>query len=264
MSNDNWMRKREMVQRATNHTEKMKFKFTSEIEDAIKNTRVYRGDLRHDSYEPAQIRHTILEQRSTTSAIMLYSKEGERTAALNFASYKEPGGCFMDGATAQEECLCHTSFLYNVLKEFGSTYYKANIKNLNKGLYTNAALYTPDVSFTMDEKKWSKADVITCAAPNITASKRSHWKEYMASDEENLKALRERCRFVLEIAYDKKVDNLILGAFGCGVFGQNPKQVCSIFLEENSKMNRPFSKLIFAIPYGENYEAFKQVLFSDS
>ena len=45
----------------------------------------------------------------------LFDEEKESICALNFASYKNPGGKFMDGSSAQEECLCHESILYEVL-----------------------------------------------------------------------------------------------------------------------------------------------------
>ena len=49
---------------------------------------------------------------------------------LNFASYKNPGGMFLRGSTAQEEALCHESTLYNVLIKFNDTYYKSNRENI--------------------------------------------------------------------------------------------------------------------------------------
>ena len=56
-------------------------------------------------------------------------------------------------------------------------------------------------------------DVITCAAPNKTAA----LKYKRANSEEITDALISRIDHILAVAYDQKVDNLILGAFGCGV-----------------------------------------------
>jgi uncharacterized protein (TIGR02452 family) len=177
----------------------------------------------------------------TVSALMAHVDEGGRTALLNFASYKHPGGGFMVGSRAQEESLCHESFLYNVLKEFDKTYYEQNRGDLNLGLYKDRALYTPDVLF-MKNNELKKCDVITCAAPNFSvACKR-------VTRGQNNTVLRDRVRFILEIAKIYHVDTFIVGAWGCGVFKQDPRAVAKCFEEEcqrvfiNSKIH-----LVFAV-----------------
>ena len=79
------------------------------------------------------------------------------------------------------------------------------------------------------------------------------------------KILKERIEFVLKIAQDNGVDNLILGAYGCGVFGQNPTEVAEIFKEcLNTSHKNCFSKVIFAISTGRdnNLQAFGKVFCS--
>lgn len=83
-----------------------------------------------------------------------------RTTILNYASYKSPGGFFLEGSPAQEEALCHESNLYPILLAFDR-------QRLNKALYLNRALYSPSVN---DKQK--EADVITCAAPNFRTAHR--------------------------------------------------------------------------------------------
>ena len=62
------------------------------------------------------------------------------------------------------------------------------------------------------------------------------------------------------IANENQIDTLILGAYGCGVFGQNPKKVASLFLEcAPGKVKT----IIFAVPQGKNYESFVEVLSYD-
>ena len=89
-------------------------------------------------------------------AIMKYNNG--KTAVLNFVSYKNPSGMFLKGSKAQEECLCHESFLYNVLKEFQKDYYDRNKEHLNKALYTNRALFSENVVFFRNNKQ-VKCDV---------------------------------------------------------------------------------------------------------
>ena len=52
----------------------------------------------------------------------------------------------MEGSSAQEESLCHESFLYNVLSRY-KEYYHANTYCKNRNLYSDRALYSPDIIF---------------------------------------------------------------------------------------------------------------------
>ena len=75
---------------------------------------------------------------------------------------------------------------------------------------------------------------------------------------ENTKALKERIEFILKVAAFHNVDTLILGAWGCGVFKQNPNEVAELF--QNALQKYPyFSNVIFAVPKGINFDSFKSV-----
>ena len=184
----------------------------------------------------------VLEPIDSVAAIKKFVGEG-KTAVLNFASYKNPGGGFMNGMMSQEEALCHESFLYNVLEVLYPQYYHWNNQHLNRGLYLNRALYTPDVRFGE-----IFCDVITCAAPNWGPARRYG----TATPEENSEILESRIRFVLEIARHMRVDTLILGAYGCGVFKQDATEVARIFKELLKEEYHNFNKVVFAIPVGRD------------
>ena len=81
------------------------------------------------------------------------------------------------------------------------------------------------------------------------------------SDEENTKVLRNRIKFVLDIAKDNNVSTLILGAYGCGVFGQDATEVANIFKECLTTTHKCFDTVVFAVPSGRdgNYEKFVKV-----
>ena len=128
-------------------------------------------------------------------------------------------------------------------------------------MYCNRAIFSPDVRFIRDDWETPCA-VITCAAPNLSGNKK--FCAVKVSQEENDRALRERCRFVLNIAKENKIETLILGAFGCGVFGQDPERVATHFCDLlTHDFCNCFKHVEFAIPARanpENYEAFKRVL----
>lgn len=249
---------RQVARRAQQHAQNMDMTFKNAILNCAKQSKIYRNSISFDlpaqSYTKRNL--IVLEPETTTEAIFRYVGQGKKVAALNFASYKEPGGKFLEGSTAQEESLCHTSFLYNVLREH-QDYYDENRKNLNRGLYTNAAIYSPDVGFTKDSGfNWASADIITCAAPNWGTAEKNG-----VNHDENLLALTSRCLFVLDIALANKVDTLILGAYGCGVFKQDPVEVCNTFLELLDRFGKAFDTVVFAIPAGgNNYSTFSQLI----
>ena len=151
--------------------------------------------------------------------------------------------------------LCHSSFLYNVLSEFDEDYYEFNRLSKNFALYTNRALYSPRVLFVRDNEE-VYADVITCAAPNKYTAQKYCGK----SDFDCNSAMVERIHFMLDVAKEENVNTLILGAWGCGVFGNDPEFVANAFKKELEEYyTDDFENIIFAIPGGTNYMVFKRV-----
>ena len=223
-----WTDKDKRAEQARKHTKDMAERYSRCIETSILATKIY--DV--DDFENVEFEEDtdevnteiIVESIDSVSAVMKYGNPS--SAVLNFSSYKNPGGMFINGSKAQEECLCHESFLYNVLKEFQLEFYDWNSRHKNKALYLNRGLFSKGVWFFRGDSH-VECCVITCAAPNKSAAQ----KYQNVSDKENTEVLRSRIRFVLDIAKYNDVDTLILGAYGCGVFGQNPKEVAEIFKE---------------------------------
>lgn len=253
-----WKNKEERAKKAVLHTKLMEETYAEEIAKAAAETVILTSAVETTGFEKTEKRmdekgrmKILLEESDSVESILRHAKDG-KTAVLNFASYKNPGGMFLNGSSAQEESLCHESFLYNVLSKKES-YYEWNQAHKNKALYTNRALYTPNVRFERNGKS-VHCDVITCAAPNKHAAQTYQH----VSDEENLKALKDRIQFVVDIANSKKVDILILGAFGCGVFGQAAEEAAECFAEALKQM-QSFDTVVFAIPSGPNLNAFRNV-----
>lgn len=73
--------------------------------------------------------------------------------------------------------------------------------------------------------------------------------------------LVNRILLILNAAYKNNVDTLILGAFGCGVFGNDPAMVSNIFEILLYKFDGCFDKVVFAIPYGNNNHAIFEYAF---
>lgn len=246
-------RRDQLKERAAIHTEKMTELYSGEIQRSISGTHIYGLDFqRKDTFGKSAV--FSLEQSYTQDSVIRNSGEGKTaviTAVLNFASYRHAGGGFYNGAMAQEEAICHASFLYNVLREFPE-YYEWNEAHYNRGLYMNRALYSKDVFFFAGQGGHVKADVITCAAPNRSVM----FKGGRFSEKENEDALRERICFIRDICDHEDVGVLIAGAYGCGVFAQKPEIVARLFREAFS--DTKVQKVIFAVPPDRNYEAFER------
>lgn len=248
-----------MKKAAILHTKEMQIKYPSQIAESATRTRIYKDtDANCQSFRLLSAPPIIgvLNRDSIYAALceangVAYSL---KPCILNFASYSYPGG----GLTSitQEEELCYHSYLYNVLEQFDKKFYlphRLEKNKFNKGLYQNEALFTPDVIFTKNDINF-KADVLTCAAPNyVTAS-----RDYKVTPEENSLALESRIKFIWQIMEMENVQIAILGAFGCGIFGQNAIEVATI-------MNKTFKlssipTIVYAVPKEKNeynYQAFK-------
>lgn len=267
-------KKEELKEKAANHTKMMEAGFKEEIDECVKGTKIYGGDgaaVAEVSERMPDIELTdtvpkrpeIITDGMDSVKSMLKHRDG-KTAVLNFASYKNPGGKFLDGSSAQEECLCHSSILYNVLKKFPD-YYAWNKQHNNRALYTNRALYSEDVVF-IDESvcvygadpEIVRADVITCAAPNYSAA----GKYAKVEVDENNAELYRRIKFVLDVAEENNVETLILGAFGCGVFGQDASTVAKYFKKCLDTYDYHFKKVYFSVlnrGRENNLEKFKLI-----
>lgn len=193
----------------------------------------------------------LIEDLDASDAVMKFG--GASAAVLNFASYSRPGSTFLLGGLDQESDLCKHSFLYNVLRQCPD-YYQWNCVNVNRGMGRKHALYTPYVIFEKDGEH-RRIDVISCSIQNWAVA-----RTYGITNTENVRELKERISFVLKIAEENGIKRLILGAWGCGSFGQNATTVAKAFADVLCN-HRSFSQVIFAIPnYGDdNLERFRSV-----
>ncbi|NBD12070.1 TIGR02452 family protein [Corallococcus silvisoli] len=203
----------------------------------------------------------VTSEKTGEAARRLVELEGVRdVVALNFASAVNPGGGFLTGAKAQEEDLARCSALYPCLLRFPE-YYDVNRK-LRSPLYTDHVLYSPDVPFFRNEhydllERPFNVSLITAPAPNA--------KQLPADDAEVGLQLREvliaRALKVLQVAAHHGHRTLILGAWGCGAFRNNPRDAAEAFARGLSTMAGAFSRVVFAVyergGHGPNLSTFR-------
>jgi putative RNA 2'-phosphotransferase len=205
---------------------------------------------------------SVTGETTIEAMVRLAQLEGH-LGCLNFASAKRPGGGFLGGAQAQEESLARASGLYPCLQT-QPDYYTRN-KAFGSALYLDTVVYSPAVPFFRDDNGgWFDApvlaSVITAAAPNVSALKEN--RKYDAEDVAEV--LQNRSEFVLAIAAHHKIDRLVLGAWGAGVFGNDPAQVARIFAELlRGAFAGAFVEVVFAVlgtrETSANHHAFAEV-----
>lgn len=277
------MNKDELIEVFNDTMDFVTTKFSEPTLQAEKSTQIISDpeDFRGEKYynEPTIIKVT---NRDTFTAAKEYANitniaDDGFVGVLNFASSTNPGGGVTKGSTAQEECLCRCSNLYPVLHQEKCIrkYYNVNKKYM-ANLGSDAIIYSRNICVFKDknynmlpEDERFYVDVITCAAPNLRENPQNQYndgasKEKLTLSEEELYNIHvKRARNILNVAVKNSDDYLILGAFGCGAFKNNPEIVAKAYKDVLQDYIYCFKVIDFAIIDGKNsnnYETFKRIL----
>jgi putative RNA 2'-phosphotransferase len=201
---------------------------------------------------------TSVTGESTLVAMRRLSETAGHVCGMNFASAKHPGGGFLNGAQAQEESLARASALYPCLLTVPAYYDR---HRGHSALYLDLVVFSPDVPFIRDDDGgWLDASftasIVTAAAPNATALRQNN-----QFDADAITAtLRRRADLTLAACAHHGVERLVLGAWGAGVFGNDPAIVAQIFGDLlRDRYAGVFAEIVFAVmggPGRPNYDAF--------
>jgi uncharacterized protein (TIGR02452 family) len=184
-----------------------------------------------------------VENTTTLEAARRLIVQGCRPALLNFASAIHPGGGFLGGARAQEEYLARSSGLYACIRNNAMYAFHRSHRD---PLYTNYAIYSPETPvFRSDDGSLLDepytVGIITC--PAVNAAKMAPERKGEIGPAMWLRILK-----VLSIGVKHGHDAIVLGAWGCGAFGNDGREIAALFqkaLEENFK--GAYRQVIFAI-----------------
>ena len=181
-----------------------------------------------------------VSNETTLGAARRLLELGLKPLALNFADGVNPGGGFLHGARAQEETLCRSSALYQAL--VGDPMYVEHRRRPGRAS-SDWAIYSPDVPVFRDDDGTALAQpwllsFISCAAPFAPE----------VGQPEARVLLTQRIRRVLAIARAYGYAALVLGAWGCGVFRNDPSSAASDFRDAlEQEFDGAFSHVVFAI-----------------
>lgn len=142
-----------------------------------------------------------------------------RVAILNMASPLQPGGGFLNGAASQEESLCMRTTLLPSLRD---DFYR---------LPELGAVHTPDVLVFRDaggddlpkRDRWF-VDCVSAAMlrqPDVTTTETTTAADATYASQKDRELVLRKMRLVMDVFHAKGAKRVVLGAWGCGAYG-NP------------------------------------------
>jgi uncharacterized protein (TIGR02452 family) len=227
------------------------------VQQAVLQTRCYSpedldwllADL-PDRDTQAATRIEVTAEKSLQAARRLCSEGIPGTVGvLNFASATKPGGGYLTGAIAQEEDLCRCSSLYRCLLQADS-YYAAHRARRNP-FYSHRVIYSPGVPVFRDTQYRLTpgpfpVTFLSCPAPHAGEISRDTPEQVAQIS----RVLTARAAMILAVAFRNQVSNLVLGAWGCGVFRNEPGEVAAAFkahLTPGGRFAGHFGCVVFAV-----------------
>ena len=242
------------------------------LNKSINNTKIFGikvgvpPPIYEQRYEDTEIR---VDETTTINAVIAnhsLNSPDEVMTVLNFASTKHPCGDWLKGGTSQEESLAHATTLYIPLVRTAKPMYDLNERDTKNGFYQDLMVYTPNVIVLRDDvgdllETHFNVSIISVPAVNTCNVYEHAKKKHIGSrlmDTQIHKVMESRCSAILKVAAKYNTDVLILNAFGCGVFKNNPNDVAWIFKQLLERtFSRVFKKIIIAID-NDNVDVFRK------
>lgn len=217
---------------------------------------------------PTPLAFEVVNETTLCGIARVWSGARGPVAALNFASAKNPGGGFLNGSHAQEESLARSSALHASLIRAWEFYERHRASP--SLLYSDAMVLSPDCPVIRDDEgrlldEPQRVTFITSAAPNAEAIAEKRPAEKASIPE----VLRRRSEYVLALAASQGYRQLILGAWGCGVFRNDPGAVASAFADHlrygawSGRFERVVFSVLDASASGETFGAFARAFGPD-
>lgn len=225
----------------------------TQIERCLEQTRLFRPGDSQELPPPVPGGKTRFDVRNETTLAaarrLVVEQRLEGALALNFASAMNPGGGFLGGSQAQEESLARASALYiSLLTQ--PAYYEAN-RACKTALYTDHLILSPQVPVFRDDDgalldEPYLLSILTAPAVNARAVR--------ANESQQVPRIRptmqDRIDKVLRVAAAQGYTHLILGAWGCGVFGNDPQEIAQLLadtLGSGGSFADRFASVTFAV-----------------
>ncbi|MDE5621231.1 MAG: TIGR02452 family protein [Ruminococcus sp.] len=183
--------------------------------------------------------------KSTTVRSIIERAGHGNITALNFANAMYAGGAYVLGGNAQEESLCRASMLYYTIRNQKDYYCRNRIHVFPD--YTDVIIYSANVPVIRNDNGVLLEKPVLCSFITSPAVNRTFAK-FIFSQKKINDIMYTRIKKIIMLALEKKTDILILGAFGCGMFGNERETVFPMFEEIINKYVPDSVEVIFAVP----------------
>ncbi|MEU5717042.1 TIGR02452 family protein [Streptomyces sp. NPDC020403] len=191
----------------------------------------------------------VTAESSLRAAQRMTGASPGKVAVLNHASARNPGGGYLNGAQAQEEALCRGSALHSTLLR--APEYYAHHRAERSAFYSDRVIHSPGVPVFRDDRgrlleNPYTAGFLTSPAPNAGVIRRQEPDRAHRIPA----ALASRAERVLEVAAVRGYRRLVLGAWGCGVFRNDPAEVAGAFralLTDGGRFAGHFEQIVFGV-----------------
>jgi uncharacterized protein (TIGR02452 family) len=218
------------------------------VKESVQGTITYPPEIQlPDGFQLAKQSGIEVANETTLTAVKrLISLGYNNPVALNFASAESPGGGFLNGARAQEEYLAQSSSLWLCLRNNPMYRYHQSHRD---PFYTDYVIYSLRVAVIRDDDgnlldQPYLFSVITSPAVHANGVRR-----YKPDHENEIAGVMwKRLLKVLAAAVENKHTAIVLGAWGCGAFGNDGNEIAALFqkaLENNFR--GAFEYVIFAV-----------------
>ena len=190
-----------------------------------------------------RVRENLL-RTDTVSAILSFPDR--HVCALNFANANVPGGAYVFGGNAQEEALCRATLLYYTIRTVRGFYRRNRLHVLPD--YTHGMIFSSNVPVIRDNdgnriENPVACDFITSPAVNRTFAK------FFFSRARLERTMAKRIERIVALAARNQPDVLILGAYGCGAFGNRRETVYPQFEQAINRYLPDNVQVVFADPH---------------
>lgn len=234
--------------------------------EMLDETKVYSAPFGLDKpSRPSVTLRTFAANQDCIDLAKGLAEEGLNPAVLNLADARIACGFYYRGSGAQEESLCRRTTLSQSLYQ----YYKkdraecVSVPFKGKGYpidMRNGGIYSPRVMVFREgsSKEFALLDVpfyLSFISVACLDFNERHGKDldFMTTEgklsSEGLDIMKEKVRTIYRIAVQNGHDSLVLGAWGCGAFRQDPETVASLFdaILHEDEFNGRFHTVCFAI-----------------
>ncbi|QDV42205.1 hypothetical protein Enr13x_20500 [Stieleria neptunia] len=213
---------------------------------AVETARIAKTSITPDDPLPTpdEVTFGVTEVQVTNETTLMaarrFVESGLEPLVLNFANGVQPGGGFLYGARAQEEVLCRSSALFETLVDDPMYEHHWDRERPDS---TDWAIHSPGVPVFRDDdgtelSDFWLVDFLTCAAPYAPD----------VGQPRSAELLQKRIIRVLAIARAFRYRSLVLGAWGCGAFGNDTRRTAGNFREAlENEFCGAFSDVVFAI-----------------